>query len=66
MMATTSQAVNDASKKSHTARELAASARDNMERALGLGWHVVVGTDFSVELRYVRRPRLPLSPMLID
>lgn len=46
--------MNDASRKSHTARELAANVREAMERALGLGWHVVVGTDFSVELRYVR------------
>lgn len=48
------QAVNDAARKSKNIRELAAHARDLMEVANGIGWHVAVGTDFAVDLRYVR------------
>jgi hypothetical protein len=34
-------------------RELAKHAQNLMEVSQGLGWHVAVGTDFAVDLRYV-------------
>lgn len=48
------QAVNGAAHKSKNIRELAKHTRDLLEAASGIGWHVAVGTDFAVDLRYVR------------
>lgn len=49
-----SQAVNDVAQTSKSLRELAAGAQSRMEQSNGVGWHVAVGSDFAVDLRYVR------------
>lgn len=46
--------MNGAAHKSKNIRELAAHTKSLIEAASGIGWHVAVGTDFAVDLRYVR------------
>ncbi|EGZ19354.1 hypothetical protein PHYSODRAFT_350390 [Phytophthora sojae] len=44
--------VNDAAKKTSSLREFAAELQRRLEPAMGSGWHVLVGGDFAVDLRY--------------
>ncbi|EEY65035.1 uncharacterized protein PITG_16492 [Phytophthora infestans T30-4] len=46
------KAVNDAAKKTSSIREFAAELQSRLEPSLGSGWHVLVGGDFAVDLRY--------------
>ncbi|GLD92347.1 hypothetical protein PINS_up000880 [Pythium insidiosum] len=44
--------VNDTARRCKTLREFAAGVKDSFEQANGSGWHVLVGPDFAVDLRY--------------
>ncbi|TDH71210.1 uncharacterized protein CCR75_005997 [Bremia lactucae] len=46
------KAVNDASKKVSGTREFATEIRTRLEPLMGYGWHIIVGKDFAVDLRY--------------
>ncbi|KAL4172496.1 hypothetical protein KRP22_007660 [Phytophthora ramorum] len=46
------KAVNEAAKKTSSIREFAADLQRHLEPAMGSGWHILVGGDFAVDLRY--------------
>ena len=46
--------VNDAAKKTSKIRDFATELKQRLELAMGAGWHIVVGGDYAVDLRYVR------------
>ncbi|ETO61577.1 hypothetical protein F444_20475 [Phytophthora nicotianae P1976] len=46
------KAVNDAAKKTSSIREFAAELQRRLAPSMGSGWHVLVGGDFAVDLRY--------------
>ncbi|POM62622.1 hypothetical protein PHPALM_28196 [Phytophthora palmivora] len=46
------KAVNDAAKKTSSIRDFAAELQRLLEPSMGSGWHILVGGDFAVDLRY--------------
>ncbi|ETL79809.1 hypothetical protein L917_19639 [Phytophthora nicotianae] len=46
------KAVNGAAKKTSSIREFAAELQRRLAPSMGSGWHVLVGGDFAVDLRY--------------
>ncbi|KAG7402223.1 hypothetical protein PHYBOEH_003482 [Phytophthora boehmeriae] len=46
------RAVNNAALKTQSIRDFAAELQSQLEPSLGPGWHVLVGGDFAVDLRY--------------
>ncbi|KAE9315760.1 hypothetical protein PR003_g18902 [Phytophthora rubi] len=52
LQAAAKKTVNDAAKKTSSLREFAAELQRRLDPAMGPGWHVLVGGDFAVDLRY--------------
>ncbi|KAL7691921.1 putative dynein light chain, type, dynein light chain superfamily protein [Plasmopara halstedii] len=52
LQAAAKQAVNDVAKRTTGIRNFAAALQSQAELSLGLGWHIIVGNDFAVDLRY--------------
>lgn len=46
--------VNNAAKRTSSMHDFAAELKRCLEPAMGSGWHILVGVDFAVDLRYVR------------
>ncbi|KAF4324495.1 hypothetical protein BBO99_00000183 [Phytophthora kernoviae] len=46
------RAVNNAALKTQSIRDFAAALQSQLESSLGSGWHILVGGDFAVDLRY--------------
>ncbi|RMX64142.1 hypothetical protein KXD40_006623 [Peronospora effusa] len=44
--------VNDAAKRTSSIRDFAAELKRCLEPSMGSGWHILVGGDFAVDLRY--------------
>jgi hypothetical protein len=61
IQAAAKKAVNDAAKKTSSLRDFAAELQTRLVPSLGEGWHILVGGDFAVDLRYVRALRFPYS-----
>ncbi|RLN31283.1 hypothetical protein BBJ28_00013221 [Nothophytophthora sp. Chile5] len=66
LQAAAKKAVNEAAQKTQSIRDFAAELKSRLEPSLGLGWHVLVGADFAVDLRFVRRrsPRFSACVLL--
>ncbi|CAI5735872.1 unnamed protein product [Hyaloperonospora brassicae] len=45
-------AVNNAARKTSNIRDFATELKQRLEPTMGVGWHIVVGGDFAVDLRY--------------
>ncbi|KAG7389889.1 hypothetical protein PHYPSEUDO_009403 [Phytophthora pseudosyringae] len=52
IQAAAKKAANDAARKTSSIRDFAAELQRRAEPAMGSGWHVLVGGDFAVDLRY--------------
>eukprot|EP00644_Phytophthora_capsici_P011880 jgi/Phyca11/106681/e_gw1.12.559.1 len=52
IQAAAKKTVNDAAKKTSSIRQFAAELQRRVEPLMGEGWHVLVGGDFAVDLRY--------------
>ena len=48
-------AVNNAARKTSNICDFATELKQRLESMMGVGWHIVVGGAFAVDLRYVRR-----------
>uniref|UniRef100_A0AAV1TU22 Dynein light chain 1, cytoplasmic n=1 Tax=Peronospora matthiolae TaxID=2874970 RepID=A0AAV1TU22_9STRA len=53
--------VNDAAKKTSKIRDFATELKQRLELAMGAGWHVIVGGDYAVDLRYRKEACVLLS-----
>lgn len=54
IQAAAKKTVNDAAKKTSSIRDFAFELQRRLEPSMGSGWHILVGGDFAVDLRYVR------------
>ncbi|KAF1793388.1 Glycosyl hydrolases family 1, N-terminal conserved site [Phytophthora cactorum] len=52
IQAAAKKTVNDSAKKTSSIRDFAAELQRRLEPSMGSGWHVLVGGDFAVDLRY--------------
>ncbi|KAG3006316.1 hypothetical protein JG687_00003430 [Phytophthora cactorum] len=52
IQAVAKKTVNDSAKKTSSIRDFAAELQRRLEPSMGSGWHVLVGGDFAVDLRY--------------
>ncbi|KAG3114926.1 hypothetical protein PI124_g2536 [Phytophthora idaei] len=52
VQAAAKKTVNDSAKKTSSIRDFAGELQRRLEPSMGSGWHVLVGGDFAVDLRY--------------
>lgn len=52
VQAAAKRAVNTAAQKTQSIRDFAAELQQQIEASMGPGWHILVGGDFAVDLRY--------------
>jgi hypothetical protein len=57
--------VNEAAQTSSKIHDFAQSIKTRIENSHGLGWHIVVGADFSTELRYVCMYVIKYHPTMV-